>query len=113
MGYFPSSDIRSKGILDLVHLDVCGPMTVASLSGFLYYVIFIDDLSRKTWIFFMKTKDEVFNIFYEFRAQVKNLTGKKIKVFRSNNGGEYTSRDFIDFCKEAGIKRDLTFPYNS
>jgi transposase InsO family protein len=99
-GYFPSSDNRSKGILDLVHLDVCGPMTVAYLGGFMYYVIFIDDFSRKTWIFFMKTKDEVFSRFQEFRAQVENLTGKKIKVLRSDNGGEYTSRDFSDFCKE-------------
>jgi transposase InsO family protein len=111
-GYFPSSDSRSKGILDLVHSDVCGPMTVASLGGFLYYVIFIDDFSRKTWIFFMKTKDEVFSRFQEFKAQVENLTGKKIKVLRSDNGGEYTSRDFSDFCKEAGIKRELIVPYN-
>jgi hypothetical protein len=46
-GYFPRSDNRSKGILDLVHSDVCGPMTVASLGGFMYYVIFIDDFSRR------------------------------------------------------------------
>jgi hypothetical protein len=58
---FPSSDSRSKGILDLVHLDVCGPMLVPSSSGYLYYVTFIDDYSRRTWIFFMKTKDEVFS----------------------------------------------------
>jgi transposase InsO family protein len=54
----------------------------------------------------MKTKDEVFNGFQEFRAQVENLTGKKIKVLRSNNGGKYTSRDFSDFYKEVGIKRE-------
>lgn len=49
-GSFPTNTNRSKGALDLVHLDVCGPMTMASLSGYWYYVIFIDDLSRKTWI---------------------------------------------------------------
>jgi hypothetical protein len=58
---FPSSDSRSKGILDLVHSDVCGSMSVPSSSGYLHYVTFIDDYSRKTWIFFMKTKDEVFS----------------------------------------------------
>jgi hypothetical protein len=47
-GSFSSSDSRSKGILDLIHTDVCGPMTVASLRGYLYYVLFIDDHSRKT-----------------------------------------------------------------
>jgi transposase InsO family protein len=60
----------------------------------------------------MKTKDEVFDRFQEFRAHIENLTGKKIKVLRSNNGGEYTSKDFSDFCKEVGIKRELIVPYN-
>jgi len=58
---FSSSDSRSKGILDLVHSDVCGSMSVPSLNGYRYYVTFIDDYSKRTWIFFMKTKDEVFN----------------------------------------------------
>jgi transposase InsO family protein len=75
-------------------------------------VTIIDDFSRKTWIFFMKTKDEVFNRFQEFRAQVENQIGKKIKVLRSDNGGEYTSNEFKDFYKEAEIKRELTISYN-
>jgi transposase InsO family protein len=75
------------------------------VQGASYYVTFIDDFSRKTSIFFMKTKDEVFVQFSEFKAQVENQIGKKIKVSRSDNGGEYTSNDFKDFCKEAGIKR--------
>jgi hypothetical protein len=62
-GSFSSSDSGSKGILDLIHIDVCGPMTVASLSGYLYYVLFIDDHSRKTWIYLLKTKDGVLAIF--------------------------------------------------
>ena len=111
-GSFLRSDSRSKRILDLIHLDVCGPMTVASLNGYLYYVLFIDDHSRKTWIYFLKTKDGVLARFQEFKAQVENLTGRKIKVLRLDNGGEYTSRDFSDFCIEAGIKREYTVPYN-
>jgi hypothetical protein len=104
-GSFPSSDNKLNEILDLVHTDLCVPMTVASLSGYLYYVIFIDDHSQKTWIYFLKTKDGVLARFQEYIAQVENLTGKKIKVLRSNNGGEYTSQDFSDLCIEAGIKR--------
>jgi hypothetical protein len=57
---FPSSDNRVAGIFDLIHSDVCGPMSFVSLSGYEYYVTFIDDFSRKSWIFFMKTKGQVF-----------------------------------------------------
>jgi transposase InsO family protein len=102
-GKFSSSDNRSKGILDIIHSDVCGQMTVPSLGNFLYYVIFIDDYSRKTWIYFLKAKDEVFNKFQEFKALVENLSGRKIKILRSDNGGEYTSNEFKDFCREAGM----------
>ena len=95
---------RSAGILDLVHSDVCGPISSVSLGGCEYYVKFIDDHSRKTWIYFLKTKSEVFKRFQEFKALVKNQIGKRIKVLRSDNGGEYTSREFVDFCTRAGIK---------
>jgi hypothetical protein len=109
---FPSSDSRAAGILDLIHSDVCGPMSSASLTGSLYYVVFIDDFSRKSWIFFMKTKGQVFSRFQEFKALVENQTGKKIRVLRSDNGGEYTSKEFMDFCAGEGIRRELTVPYN-
>ena len=50
---FPSSESKAKGILEIVHLDVCGPMSYSSLSRYVYYVSFIDDFSRKTWIYFL------------------------------------------------------------
>jgi hypothetical protein len=106
---FQASEHRSKGVLDLVHSDVCGPMSVKSVSGFLYYVIFINDHSKKTWIYFLKTKDEVFR---EFKALVENQLGRKIWVLRLDNGGEYTSSKFAEYCVAQGIKKELTFPYN-
>ena len=83
-------------------------MSSSSLSGYVYYVSFIDDFSRKTWIYFMKNKDEVFSKFKEFKALIENHTENKIKTFRSDNGGEFTSNEF----KELGIKRELSTPYN-
>lgn len=109
---FPSSEHKASEILDLIHLDVCGPMNTLSLSGHEYYVTFIDDFSRKTWIYFLKTKVEVFARFKEFKALVENQTGKKIKVLRSDNGGEFTSNEFRDFCRQEGIRRQKSFPYN-
>ena len=75
--------------MDLVHSDLCGPITVASLGGYHYYVTFIDDYSRKTWIYFLKTKEseEVLSKFKEFKAQVENLSRKRIKILRLDNGG--------------------------
>ena len=68
--------------------------------------------SWKTWIYFLKNKDEVFERFKEFKALVENLSEKRIKTLRSNNGGEFTSNEFNKYCREAGIKRELTIPYN-
>jgi transposase InsO family protein len=109
---FPSSDSKAKGALDIIHSNVCGPMPTTSLSGYVYYVSFIDDFSRKTWIYFLKAKREVFNKFKEFKALVENLSEKKIKILRSDNGGEFTSDEFKTFSKEVGIKRELSTPYN-
>ena len=72
------------------------PMSSSSLSGYVYYVSFIDDFSRKTWIYFMKKKDEVFSKFKEFKAFIENHTEKKIKIFQSDNGGEFTLNEFKD-----------------
>jgi len=60
----------------------------------------------------LKSKDEVFEKFQEFKDEVENLTENKIKVLRYDNGGEYTSKELIAFCKNAGIKRKLIAPYN-
>jgi len=60
----------------------------------------------------LKTKDEVFCRFKEFKALVENLTGKKIQVLHSDNGGEYVDKDFTDFCTIEGIRREWTTPYN-
>ena len=71
---FPNSDSRAKRVLDIVHSDVCGPMSATSLSGYVYYVSFIDDYSRKTLIYLLKAKNEVFGKFKEFKALVENST---------------------------------------
>ena len=110
---FPSSDSRAIEILDLIHTDVSGRMSHVSLSGYKYHILFIDEHSRKTWIYFLKTKSEVFKRFQEFKALVETQTGRKIKVLRSDNGGEYTLGEFVDFCAEVGIRRQFTVPYNT
>ena len=98
--------------LELIHYDVCGPMPSISLIGYEYYVTFIDDYSRNTWIYFLKTKSEVFGKFKEFKSLIENHSERRIKTLISHNGEEYTSKEFEAFCKEDGIDRELTTPYN-
>ena len=71
---FPSGATRAEEILQLVHSDVFGSVSVPSLGKFVYYVSFIDKLSRNTWIYFLRKKYEVFNRFKEFNALVENQT---------------------------------------
>jgi transposase InsO family protein len=109
---FPKRDNKTEGILELIHSNVCGPMPSTSLRGYVYYVSFIDDYSRKNWVYFLKSKDEVLIKFKEFKALVENLSERKIKILRSDNGGEYNSNRFRNFCRDIRIKRELTTPYN-
>ena len=108
---FLSSEHKSKGTLDLVHLDVCGPMSVQSFSGYNYCVTFIDDYSKKTRIYFLKAKSKVFEWFWEFKILVENQTGRKIRVLRTDNGGEYTSNEFLEYCSLEGIKKENIVPH--
>eukprot|EP00253_Pinus_taeda_P027444 PITA_27444 len=110
-GPFPSCDSKTTNILQLVHSDLSGMLLVTSLGGYLYCVVFVDDFSRKSWIYFLKKKDEIFSWFCAFKALVENKTWKKIKILRTDNGTEYESNEFNDYCREAGIKREASTAY--
>ena len=101
----------SGQLLEVVHLDVWGPTKTRSLAGSNYYVTFIDDYSRKVWVYFMKAKSEVFDLFKKFRNQVKKETSQYIKCLQSNGGGEYFSHEFNRFLDNHDIKQQFTCRY--
>ena len=101
---FPRSNSKAKGILDIVHSDVYRSTSTTSLSGYVYYVSFIDDYSRNGWICFLKNTYEVFEKFRDFKTLVENLSEKNIKILWLDNRGEFTSTEFKEFYKEDGIK---------
>ena len=80
--------------LELVHTDVWGPAQVSSLGGSRYYVTFIDDATRKTWVYCIKQKYDVFDTFKKWKAFVENETGKTLKCLRSDNEDEYCRKEF-------------------
>ena len=82
------------------------------MGGASYFVTFIDDFSRKVWAYPLKRKDEVFFVFQHFVTLVEAQIGKKVKCLHFDNGGEYVSKPFQDFCDLKGMKRELTGPYN-
>jgi hypothetical protein len=108
---FPKSTWRSNQKLQLIHIDVAGPMSTPSIKGSRYYILFIDDFTRMCWIFFMKFKSEVAGIFWRFKKNVENKSRCKIQSIRSDNGTEYTSSEFNLYCEEAGIEHQFTAPY--
>jgi transposase InsO family protein len=94
---FPEATWRATRKLQLIHTDIAGPQRTPSLNGSLYYAVFIDDYSRMCWIFFLKHKSEVAQVFWNFKAKVENESGCKIQALRSDNGKEYTSNAFNVF----------------
>ena len=75
------------------------------------YVSFIDDFSRKTWIYFLRKKSKVFDVFKDFKALLDNQIEKMIKVSRTDNGGELCMKEFEEFCKKCSITKKKTTPY--
>ena len=100
---FHEKDSCASTILERIHTYVCGPFSVASTEKHRYYVIFVDDFSRKCWIFLMQKKSETYSKFCEFKALVEKKSGKQVKALRSDNGGEYISGEFKYFCSKEGI----------
>ena len=86
-------------------------MQTQSIGGTFSFWTFIDDFSRKTWIYFLKNKSETFSKFKEFKALTKKQSRKFIKMFRLDGGGVYDSNEFSYFYKQHGIQRQFTANY--
>jgi len=93
-----------------VHADVCGPMSVESLGGSRYFLLFTDDYSQMSWVYFLKFKSEVFENFKRFKALVEKQSGCPIVALRSDRGGEFTSNEFATFCEKNEIHREMIAP---
>ena len=87
---FNSSESLSTDIFDFIHSDVWGPSPISSIGGSRYFVVFVDDYSRYSWIFHMKHRFELLQVYYNFAKLVETQFSKQIKNFQSNNSLEYT-----------------------
>ena len=92
--------------------DICGKVNAKSFGGAEYFLTFTDVKTRYTWVYLLKTKDEVFKRFKEWKVMAENIVGRKLKVLRSDNGGEYIGKQFQEFLKSEGVHHELTVPKN-
>ncbi|KAE9107495.1 hypothetical protein PF010_g12242 [Phytophthora fragariae] len=106
-----ASQVKTQRILEVVHSDVMGPMNPKSKGGARFVVTFIDDYSRYVSVYMLKSKAEVLKYFDNFRQLAETQTGSTLKCLRTDNGGEYVSKRFNQFCANHGIVHQTTTPY--
>ena len=103
-------DNRLSEPLDLIHRDICNMKSIPSRGGNKYFITFIDDCSWYCYVYLLSSKDEAVNAFKSYKAEVETQLNKKIKIIRSDRGGEYEF-PFEEICTEFGIVHQMTAPY--
>ena len=110
---------RSDELLEIIHTDICGPLSVPCFTGKKCFITFIDDLSRYGYVYLMHEKSQAIDIFEMFITEVERQLDKKIKIVRSDRGGEYYDRydesrqnsgPFVKFLEKHGIRAQYTMP---
>ena len=109
--FLVNKSLRVSTCLEIVHTDVCGPISVESFGGSRYFLLFINDYNRMSWVFFLKHKSKTFENFKKFKALVEKQSECSVKTLRSDRGGDFNSNEFNIFCEENGIHRELTTLY--
>jgi hypothetical protein len=107
----PSENPRAASMLDLIHSDICGPFPVRTPHGKLYFIIFLDDYSHLINVQLLASKDQALEAWTIIRNLWENHAGRRVKIFRSDNGGEYISAAFTKALQDAGVERQLASPY--
>jgi hypothetical protein len=103
---------HASGPLQLVHSDLCGPLSSPSFSRCKYFLTFIDEFSRRTWVYFLKLKSKVFDKFLAYKALVEKKFGHQIQKLRKDNGGGYVNNNFTSYyCTTQSIQMQHTIPY--
>ena len=102
---------RAKNVLDVVHSDECGPMQTATVSNKRFFVTFIDDKSRYCAVFLLRSKSALLDKFVQFVKFAETQTGRRIKLIRSDNGGDDVPNKFAAFCQDQGIVQLFRPPY--
>ena len=110
---FNTNESISTDIFDLIHSDVWRPSSISNIGGSRYFVVFIDDYSRYSWIFNIKHRSELLQVYSNFTKIVETQFSKRIKIFRSDNALEYPQYAFQAVLHSYGTVHQLTCPGTS
>ena len=102
---------RAQELLELVHGDLCGPISPATPGGRRYFLLLVDDATRYMWVMLLAAKDNASDAIKRVQAAAEAQSGRKLRVFRTDNGGEFTSTEFAAYCADEGIERHSSTPY--
>ena len=110
---FPkAAKYRAKEALELVHGYLCGPITPATCGGRRYFLLLVDDCSRYMWLQLLMSKDEAAVAIKKFKTRAEAESGKKLRVLRTDRGGEFTSVEFATYCADQGVGQHHIAPYS-
>jgi transposase InsO family protein len=97
--------------LELLHMDLFGPIAYISISGNKYGLVIVDDYSRFTWVFFLQDKGETQEVLNKFLKRAQNEFDAKVKRIRTDNGTEFKNTQVKDYLDEEGIRNEFSTPY--
>jgi transposase InsO family protein len=106
----PVNTVMTEHPRQLLHMDTVGPSRVRSMGGKWYVLVIVDDYSRYSWIFFLESKDQVFEHFRLLASRLNDEHPNCLKAIRSDNGTEFRNASFDEFCLEYGIDQQFSIP---
>ena len=112
MSFPKAAKYRAEDALELVHGDLCGPITPATYGGRRYFLLLMDDCSRYMWLQLLTSKDEASVAIKKFKTRAEAESGKKLRVLRTDRDGEFTSVEFAAYYADQGVVRHHTAPYS-
>jgi hypothetical protein len=106
------AEYRAERRLELVHGDLCGPISPVTPRGNTYFLLLVDDLSRYMWVAMIPSKDRAAATIKDIQVRAEGESGLKLKALRTDCGSEFTTTEFTDYCAVEGVHRQHTLPYS-